>query len=768
MHKPRTIRISLAVLCALPLAAGAQEGLKLKPHPTLTLTPPSHPEAAPVFLEADTLRGHEDKETEAEGGVRLRRGGQAVFADWLRYDKRENEVTAVGNVRIEQRGDVIEGERLRYNLETDRGFMEKPRYTLTPVPTAAAPAPAPIKPRFTDVDARGRAERLLFEGARQYRAQQAEYTTCEPGNDDWYIRSKDLQIDKNRDLGVARDASIVFMGQTIFYSPYLSFSLHQQRKSGFLTPHYGSSSKSGAEITVPYYWNIAPNRDATISPRLLTKRGVLLSNEFRYLEPAYSGEARIEVLPGDRQKDDVTRHAMFLQHRQALPYGWYGALNLQRVSDDTYFTDLSTQINLTSQVLLPREGTLSRGGNWGRGGAYGFTAQVQRWQTLQADVLAPITPPYNRQPQLTLAAQNQDVLHSDFDFIGNFIEFDHPTLVNGRRLMAYPSLSLPLQIPYAYLTPKVGAHITHYALDKSTTTLPDSTRALPIFSAETGIVLERDTTLTGQRLVQTLEPKLYYVYIPFRDQSRLPNFESGVQDINLATIFAENQFSGHDRINDANQVTLGVTSRFIHSDTGSERLRAALAQRYYFQSQRVTVPGVPPRPNQSSSSDLLAALSGTIVPHWTAEMGWQYNTDLSQTQKFNAGARYQPQPGKVLNLVYRSTVNSVRQTDISTQWPFARQWTLLARWNYSLLDERTLEALGGVEYNGGCWVFRIVGHRFATATQQASTSVFLQLELNGVSRIGSNPLDVLRRNIVGYVRPDARPIRPGGERMPGP
>src|SRR3990172_8540881 len=208
MHKPRIIRISLAVLCALPLAAGAQEGLKLKPHPTLTLTPPSHPEAAPVFLEADTLRGHEDKETEAEGAVRLRRGGQAVFADWLRYDKRENEVTAVGNVRIEQRGDVIEGERLRYNLETDRGFMEKPRYTLTPVPAAAAPAPAPIKPRCTDVDARGRAERLLFEGARQYRAQQAEYTTCEPGNDSWYIRSADLQIDKDRDVGTARDASI--------------------------------------------------------------------------------------------------------------------------------------------------------------------------------------------------------------------------------------------------------------------------------------------------------------------------------------------------------------------------------------------------------------------------------------------------------------------------------------------------------------------------------------------------------------------------------
>ena len=250
MHKFRISRITFAVLCALPLVAAAQEGLQLKPQSALILTPPQNTDRGPVFLEADAVRGHNDKETEAEGNVRLRKRGQAVFADWLRYDKAADEVTAVGNVRIEQRGDIVEGERLRYNLETDRGVMEKPRYTLTPAPpptTPAAPTPGASKPRFTDADARGRAERLLFEGARQYRAQQAEYTTCEPGNDSWYVRSADLQIDKDRDIGIARDASIIFMGQTILYSPYLSFALHQQRKSGFLTPHYGSSSTSGTE-----------------------------------------------------------------------------------------------------------------------------------------------------------------------------------------------------------------------------------------------------------------------------------------------------------------------------------------------------------------------------------------------------------------------------------------------------------------------------------------------------------------------------------------
>lgn len=758
MHKFKSQSICLAILCSLPFAAAAQVGLQLKAQPTLILIPPSNADIVPLFISADRIQGHNDRETEAQGDVRLRKRGQAMHADWLRYDTPRDEVTAVGNVRIEQGSDIVEGSRLEYNLGTDHGVMEEPRYTLTPSTPGLPPGAG--SPRFTDADARGRAERLLFEGAGQYRVKQAEYTTCEPGNDDWYIRSRDLYIDKGRDVGIARDATIVFLGQTIFYSPYLSFSLHQQRKSGFLTPHYGSSSKSGTEITLPFYWNIAPNRDATISPRLLTKRGLLVNNEFRYLERAYSGEARVEYLPSDQQKNDANRYAISVQHRHALPDGWQGMLNWQGASDGTYFTDLSTQINLTSQVLLPREGVLSRGGTWGTTGVYGFTAHVQRWQTLQADPRALITPPYNRQPQLTLTSQSQSILGSDLDVLTTFVDFDHPSLVNGKRTLAFPSLSFPIQTAFAQVTPKIGMHVTHYALDKSTTTLPDTTRALPIFSVGSGLVFERDAPLFGNNVIQTLEPALYYVYIPYRDQSRIPNFDSGLQDINFATLFTENQFSGHDRINDANEVTLGVTSRLIDAADGGERMRVGLAQRFYFQSQRVTVPGVAPRSRESSNSDLLAVASGNIARHWSAEAGWQYNTDLSKTQRFNLGTRYQPQAGRVLNLVYRQSANAFEQTDVSAQWPLSARWTGLARWNYSLRDSRTLEALGGIEYNGGCWTLRVVGHRFATATQEASTSIFVQLELNGISRIGSNPFDVLRRNIAGYQRQHPRSARP--------
>ena len=759
MHKPEITRITFAVLCAFHLAAGAQQGLRLKPQPTLVLNPPAIKEDVPLFLEADRLQGHSDRETEAVGEVRLRKRGQAVHADRLRYDKLENEITAEGNVRIEQGLSTVAGARLKYNLETDRGFMEGPRYTLH-----KSPDPGGQRQAFRESDARGTAERILFEGPNQYRAQRAEYTSCAPGQDDWFLKAGELAIDKDRDLGVARDASIVFMGTPIFYSPYLSFSLHQERKSGFLAPHYGSTDKGGAELTVPYYWNIAPNRDATISPRVMTRRGVLVHGQFRYLEPNYLGEARVEVLPEDKVRDGIRRDAYFIRHDHTLPNGWYGRLNLQKVSDDTYFTDLSTQIAATSRVLLPREGVLGRTGVWAGTGAYTFNGLVQRWQTLQADPQALITPPYNRQPQLTLSATRQDVLHSDFDFVGQYVGFDHPSLVNGRRTLAYPSLSLPLQTAYAQITPKLGLNVTHYALDPSAAGLPDQTRTLPVFTTDGSVVFERPAAIGGTAFVQTLEPRLYYVYIPFRDQSRIPVFDSGQQDINFATIYSENQFSGWDRINDANQVTLGVTSRLIGADTGSERLRAGLAQRFYFATQRVTLPGAPVR--TSSSSDLLAAFSGAVAPSWTLDAGWQYSTDFSQTQKFNVGTRYLPRPGRVLNLSYRETLNALRQTDVSTQWPVGQGWTGLARWNYSLRENRTLEGLVGAEYNGDCWVLRVVAHRFATATQQASTTLFVQLELNGVSRIGSNPLETLKRNIGGYARLDPRAERQNESRSP--
>ena len=753
----RKSRIALALLCALPTLAVAQQGLQLRPQPSLIELPPTNKDATPMYMEGDRMQGRADREIEAQGNARFRGRGQSVSADWMRHDQRENELTAIGNVRMEQGAELTEGARLRYNLDTGRGLMESVRYTLSPKETGAAPSTRTATSPFT---ARGTADRVVFEGPGLFRAQQASYTTCEPGDDSWLIRSRDLLIDRDNNTGTARDAKVELLGTTIFYSPYMWFTLHQERKSGFLTPSYGSSTTGGFELGVPYYWNLAPNRDMTISPRLMSKRGLQLRSELRYMEPTYKGQLDVEYLPNDNVTG-ANRHLFRFNHGHAFANGWSGTLDLNKTSDGKYFSDLTTQVALTSQTYLQRQGVLSRGGAWGNGGTYAFSALAQGWQTLQSDPLAPLTAPYGRRPQLTFTAQNQNVLRSDFDFYSSYTDFTHPTFVEGKRAVVYPSLSLPLTAAHGHITPKIGVHITRYSLGRNNAAaLPDQSRVLPTFTTDSGLTFERSTQFFGNAYTQTLEPKLYYVYIPYKDQSRMPNFESGAQDINFATIYSENQFSGHDRINDANQLTLGVNTRLINPDTGIEVLRAGIAQRYYFRPQQVFVPGVPIRSNQSSRSDLLAALSGTVAPHWTADVGWQFNTDTSQTQRMNVGTRYQPEAGKVLNLAYRHTVNSIRQFDVSGQWPIAPKWNAVGRWNYSTQDKRLLEAVAGVEYDGGCWALRFVGHRLSTATNTSTTAFFIELELNGVTRVGSNPLDVLRRNIGGYARHDPRQSRP--------
>jgi LPS-assembly protein len=777
----RKTPIAWALMCALPCAPPvfAQGALALRMQTTIVGVPDGKSGVpAPVYMEGDRMQGHTERETEAQGNARARSRGQSIAADWMRFDSRINELTAIGNVHLEQGAYVADGVRLRYDFDTERGVMERATYFINPrnsgnlptVPsTPAAPlaaGPAGATATRQAMSGRGVAERIIFDGPGQFRAQQASFTTCEPGNDQWNIHSQDLRIYQDQGVGVARNATVDFKGKPFFYAPYFSFPLHQERKTGFLAPHYGSTSASGFEVTTPFFWNMAPNYDLTITPRVLSKRGLQIRNDFRYLMPDYRGEAHFEILPDDRAAER-TRQLFQLKHSHTLPAGWAGTLDINKVSDAKYFTDLSTAVGLTSQTYLTRQGALSRGGVWGNGGTYAFSTLIQGWQTLQTDPLAPLTPPYSRRPQLTLTAQRFNTLRGDFNFEGSYTDFYHPTLDNGKRIVAYPSMTFPLQAAAWFVTPKIGLHASRYVMDQRTSVLPDATRTLPIFSVNTGLNFERKANIFGNSFLQTLEPVAYYVNIPYRNQSNLPNFESGLQDINFASIFSENQFSGHDRINDANQLTLGLRSRLINPDSGFEVIRAGIAQRYYFEGQRVTLPGVAPRSNSSVRSDMLAVVSGTIAPKLSMDLGWQYNTDTHQTQRTTAAARYQPEQGKLLNLAYRQSIaSSIRQWDMSAQWPIARGWSAVGRWNYSVQDKRTLEAVGGMEYDGGCFVFRVVAHRLSTATTVANTAFFVELELNGITRVGSNSLDLLRRNISGYMRHDPYAARPGEYYVP--
>lgn len=724
----------------------------------------------PAFVSAQRMSGVAEREMLAEGEVELRKIGTVVNADTLTYWPLDDELEAQGSVRLQQNEDVLSGPRMRLRVEEQVGFFEQPAYFLKRQPKPAAgytpvqlgvasdtgfagfAPPASSMPSGKSLraggvtEARGEAERFEFEGENRMRMHDATFTTCKPGNDDWYASVGELALDYDREVADGRDAAVYFKGVPILYSPWLSFSLNSQRKSGLLSPTFGTTSKSGIELALPYYWNIAPNMDATITPRVYSKRGLQMNTEFRYLDAAFSGQARVEMLPGDKVRD-ANRYGVSLQHVQNFGHGLTGSLNYNKVSDDNYYTDLSSRIANTSQTQLLQQGVLT----WAPGSWWNVTGNLQSYQTLQPDANNPVVEPYRLLPQVTFNARRPDWYLTDSALLGQYTAFTHSSKVEGRRTVLYPQVALPFVTPGWYVTPKVGVHATHWTLSRQAEGTPDSlTRTLPVVSVDAGMTFERPSNWFGRDYTQTLEPRLYYLNVPYRDQSRIPLFDTALADFNFAQIFAENQFVGQDRFNDANQLTAAVTSRLVDPATGAEIMRGMIGQRFYFSDQQVTLDGATRR--EWNKSDFLAAFSGQVLPRVYADVALQYNFQNARTERMALGGRWQPEPGKVFNAAYRYTRDALDQVDFSGQWPLFGGWHAVGRYNYSLKEKQPVETIGGLEYDGGCWIVRMVGQRLATSAGTASTALFLQLELSEFSRIGSNPLELLKRNIQGYGR----------------
>src|SRR5216684_1287546 len=465
----------------------------------------------------------------------------------------------------------LPGPALKYRVRDATGVFEKPDFTFAPH----------SKPGQRPVTARGQAESIELLGEKQFRIKDGSFTSCKPGDDGWFIRADELDLDFTREVGTARGGGVYFKGVHIIAAPSIDFSLNNQRKSGLLPPSIGTTGKSGPELAVPYYLNLAPNYDLTLTPRYMEKRGLQIAEQFRYLQTNYHGEFSAEELPRDRAAG-ISRSAVTLVHSYNRDGALVGGLNLNKVSDDNYFRDLATRINVTSQATLPREGFLTYNGNWWSTGSYSATVRVQRIQVLQDPNQPVVSSPtiYGRTPQLTLSTLRQDIGGFDFGSSAEFVDFSHPSAVVGnplevvgKRSMVYPSLKLPLIAPGAYLTPKLGVHYTYYSLEHADPGTPDTiSRTLPIFSLDSGLIFEREGQAQGQAITQTLEPRLYYVRVPFRDQNQIPLFDTAVADFNYAQIFSENSFSGGDRINDADQLTVALTSRVLRSSTGQEML----------------------------------------------------------------------------------------------------------------------------------------------------------------------------------------------------
>ena len=693
----------------------------------------------PATIDARRIEGISGLEVTAQGGVEFRQGETSVYTEYLKFNREFGRLEAEGGVRLGQGADRFNGTRLQYNTTDHTGVLEDPSFLMRRKQTA-----------------RGGAERIEFLGPNRFRLSGAHFTTCEPGNDDWRIEARQLDLDYDEEHAVARGARLRFLDTTILGTPYFSFPLNNRRRSGILAPQFSQNSLRGAELGLPFYWNIAPEQDAVITPTLMSKRGEQLKAQYRYLGSSYGGALRLEYMPEDRVLRQ-SRTGYSLQHEQRFTTPLVGRVDMNHVSDDRYFVDLYSQVRQVSTSNLQRDGYLQYTSSIGGTGLQ-MQGRVQRYQTLQ-DPLAPIVPPYHRLPQLNFSLTRND-LGAWLDAAAplEYVRFRHDTLVEGERSSFNPVLSAPLLAPGYFVTPKLGARTAHYSLTRAAPGQPErQSLSVPWMSLDSGLVFEREAQWGGEQLTQTLEPRLYYVYAPYRPQEQVPLFDTVLADFNYAQLFSENRFVGGDRFGDANQLTAALTSRFLDA-RGVERLRATFGQRYYFANERVGLTAATPL-RTSPESDWLASVGGRVARHWSFDGSVQYNPRDSRTERYGAQLRYSPEIAQVLNLSYRYNRDLLRQVDLSGQWPVTAGWYAIGRYNYSLRDARVLEALAGVEYNGGCWVFRAVAQRIQAATDVSSKAIFFQLEFNGFGQIGSNEtVNLFKRNVPGYAVTNPRDL----------
>ncbi len=707
---------TLVVALAAAAAAFAQSG------PT--------EEKGPMTIDAQRIEGVGELEMSARGSAEIKQDELTIFGDVLKYNREFGRIEADGGARWQNGVDRFFGPRLRYNTFDDTGTFDQPTFLMQREETS-----------------RGSADSLEFLGKDRYRFKNARYTTCEPGQEDWRLEAGELDLDFETEQGRAKSPRLKFFDTTVLAAPFATFSLNHQRKSGVLAPYYGHSTQRGLEAGVPYYWNIAPEHDATITPIYMSRRGSMLKSEFRYIDLGV-GELKYEYLPGDKAFNG-SRQGITWQHNQLILPNLRAVVDYNRVSDDRYFIDLSSRVQQVSTGNLQQLATLQYN-NSAFGLGYGLTASVQRYQTLQ-DPLAPITPPYARTPQLNFGTGKNDIGGLvDASFPAEYVRFTHPTMVQGSRVQFSPTFAAPLLTPGWFVAPKAGLHYASYGLERTGPGQPTAPSvAIPWLSLDSGLVFDREAKWFGQALTQTLEPRLYYVYVPYRNQDQIPVFDTGLADFSFPQLFTENRFGGGDRLGDANQLTAAVTSRFLGS-AGQEAFRATVGQRYYFSDERVGL--TPASPLRTvNTSNYLASVGGRVYRNVTFDTTMEYNQRDGRAERSNISARYTPEIAKVVTASYRFQRDTLKQIDISGQWPVMPGWYAVGRYNYSLLDKRLVEGIAGLEYNAGCWVLRFTAQRIQAATQVSSTAYYVFLELRGVGELGTDEaVELLKRDVPGY------------------
>lgn len=587
--------------------------------------------------------------------------------------------------------------------------------------------------------ARGSGQDIFISGSeRRLSLSSFFFTTCPDGDRSWHLDGSEIELDFEQGFGRARAMRLEFKGVPILYAPYFTFPIDDRRKSGFLTPNFAERDRTGLDISVPYYLNVAPNFDVTLEPRYMSRRGVQLNTEMRYLLPRSEGLIEWSFLPHDDEASRPRRY-INLQHEAAFANRLVVTAGIEQVSDDAYFEDLGSSLSATSQIYLDRFIDVSYATPY-----WSLLSRFQNHQTIDTTI-DPALRPYRRVPQMLFEGRWAQGLVG-FDSRAELVNFDRDVGVTGWRFDAEQEVSLRLARPGMYLTPAVGLRQTTYRLDGAAD--ESLSRTLPIASVDTGFTLERSAGRTG-RWLQTLEPRLLYVHVPFKEQSDLPVFDTILPDFNLVQLFRKYQFVGPDRISDTDQLSFGVTTRLIEERTGVQRLAATVGQTRYLSTQSVSLPGM--TPIDANASDYVAEFSIGLSDAWNLDLGYQWNSDTERTARTETRFEYRPSEDRLFGFAYRYRRNVIEQGDFSLVWPVADRWRLITRYSYSFLERAPLEQFFGWEYDACCWRLRVVGRRYVSRrTGESDSSIAVQLELKGFSQRVPSPEELLDRGILGY------------------
>jgi len=705
-----------------------------------------------LLIEGDTLENTLDRKLKASGNAILKKDGKTIKADLIEYDQVSDELYAIGNVSIESDGGSLSGSSLELSVKESVGV----------VPNASFTSSLGKSSNSFNNTLRGKAKVLFIEGENKKRLQNASITTCEAGKDDWFIKASEIEINDSSKTVEAKDAKLEFKGIPVLYSPLVNFSFNDDRKSGFLAPSVGTTSRSGFESSIPYYFNLSPTSDATVTPRYFGKRGLQVEGEYRYLDKSYSGTSNLEYLNNDDASDKDNRYYAKIHHRQKITENLNGGFRMEKVSDDDYFSDMSSLISATSKVNLPQEAYLNYSTD-----KLDVNFVAQRYQNLTTS-----SSPYERLPSLSINHSDEhenfsgfssfetelEMSLTQFERNHNFVASSTDKNITGTRFVANPSIAVPFETTYGYVKPKLSMNIRSYELEGGSTDSKSMT--IPTLSVDSGVYLDKKINIAGKNFIQTLEPRIFYSYTPYKNQEVLPMFDTALTDLNLESLFIENQFVGGDRVMDSNQFTIAATTRFI-DDTGYERLNATLAQRFYINDREVLKESrYLNSVIQSDSSDLFLTATAYINKAFRIDSAVQYNPDESRTNRATFRTSFNPQAGKLIDASYRlirnptEASNDIKQINLAGQWPMGHGWYSIGRYNYDVKQSRVVESLAGIEFDGGCWSSRLVLNRLSLATtDKPNYTLFMQLELGGLGSLGAsndaNLFDVLNRNVPG-------------------